>query len=66
LEGCGSVGASFYLGVCVETVVFVEKCLGGSVSKDVSVHFGIDGNEIKPKMSFSFGNCGNGMPVNKL
>ncbi len=66
LEGCGSVGASFYLGVCIETVVFGEECLGGSVSQDVSVRFSIDAKELKPKMSFSLGNCGNGMPVNKL
>ncbi|GGD49624.1 hypothetical protein GCM10011514_12230 [Emticicia aquatilis] len=66
LEGCGSVGASFYLGVCIDTVVFGEECLGGSVSQDVSVHFSIDAKELKPKMTFSLGNCGNGMPVNKL
>lgn len=59
LEGCGSVGASFYLGACVLT-----ECLGGDVSQDVSVHFGVE--NFKPKMSFSLDNCGNGMPVNKL
>lgn len=67
LSGCGSVSASFNLGACIKVDLGplgeVDECAGFDVSKDFSVNF-----TTKPNvdMSFSFGNCGNGMPVQKL
>lgn len=67
LSGCGSVGASFNLGACIKVDLGplgeVDECAGFDVGKDFSVNL-----TTKPKvdLSFSFGNCGNGMPVQKL
>jgi TANFOR domain-containing protein len=73
MEGCGSVGGSFYLGACIGDPTGItdwEHCEGFDVNGHVSVHF-----TIHPAGSFSdaakvwvtLDDCGNnGMPVNKL
>ncbi len=62
LAGCGSVGASFFIGVTTPL-----KDLGGHVSVDVSANFAVENpTNPKPTLRFALSSCNNGMPVQKL
>jgi len=58
LEGCGSIGGTVKLGVCL-----VLDCAEFEFDENISARFTIGA---QPDISFSFDSCGNGMPMETL